>query len=136
MQSYNKILKEPGLAETAFSFNGMASMRDPALPDALQAEYLAVFSEPGALTAALNWYRGILQSIDVVGSEFEARVEPPVLFLWGTREFFVNDDVRERQRLFVRSLEELELDGGHSIIREQPEAVVEATLAHIRKTTL
>jgi len=79
----------------------------------------------------LNWYRGILQSIDVVGSAFESRVEPPVLFIWGEREFFVNDDLRERQRLLVRSLRELELPGGHSILRDQPRAVIEATLTHM-----
>lgn len=135
MPRYIQIFNIPGLAETMFSFNDMDSMRNPELPEALQTEYLAVFSEPGALTATLNWYRGILQSIDVVGAEFESRVEPPVLFLWGSREFFVNDDVRERQRPYVRSLEELELDGGHSIILDQPEAVVAATLAHIRKAS-
>ena len=134
MPSYIQIFNVPGLAETMLSFNGMASMCDPALPEAMQEEYLAVFSEPGALTATLNWYRGILQSIDAVGTAFTSRVEPPVLFLWGTRELFVNDDVRERQRPHVRSLKELELEGGHSIILEQPEAVVEATLAHIRET--
>ena len=132
MPSYIQIFNVPGLEETMFSFNGMASMRDPELPAALQREYLAVFSEPGALTATLNWYRGILQSIDVVGTAFESRVEPPVLFIWGKREFFVNDAVRERQRPLVRSLRELELEGGHSIILDQPSAVVEATLAHIK----
>ena len=135
MPSYIQIFNVPGLAETMFSFNGMASMHDPNLPDALQQEYLAVFSEPGALTATLNWYRAILGSIDAAGSEFDTRVLPPVLFLWGTREFFVNDDVRERQRPLVRSLLELELDGGHSIIQEQPAAVVDATLEHMRNAS-
>lgn len=68
----------------------------------------------------------------MVGTVFNSRVEPPVLFIWGKREFFVNDDVRERQRPLVRSLQELELEGGHSIILDPPRAVVEATLAHIK----
>ena len=131
MPSYIKLFNLPYLPEMMLSFNDMASMRSPELSDGLQAEYLAVFSEPGALTATLNWYRGILQSMDVVGSAFESRVEPPVLFIWGKRELFVNDDVRERQRPLVRSLVELELPGGHSILRDQPGAVIEATLAHM-----
>ena len=135
MPTYIQIFNVPGLPETMLSFNDMAAMRSPELTDALQEEYLAVFSEPGALTATLNWYRAILQSIDVMGEAFNARVEPPVLFLWGTREFFVNDDVRERQRPYVRSLQELELDAGHSILLDQPEAVIEATLDHIRKAS-
>ena len=135
MPRYIQIFNVPGIAETMLSFNDMAGMRSAELPPALQDEYLAVFSEPGALTAALNWYRGILQSIDVLESAFDTHVEPPVLFIWGTRERFVNDEVRERQRPYVRSLEELELDGGHSIHLDQPEAVVEATLNHIRQAS-
>lgn len=135
MPRYIQIFNVPGIAETTLSFNNLAGMRDPEIPPALQEEYLAVFSEPGALTATLNWYRGILQSIDVLESSFDTHVAPPVLFLWGTREGFVNDDVRERQRPLVGSLEELELEGGHSIHLDQPEAVVEATLNHIRKAS-
>ena len=91
MPSYIKIFNLPYLPEMMLSFNDMASMCDPDLNAALQAEYLAVFSEPGALTATLNWYRGILQTIDNVGSAFD--------------------------------------------LRDHPEAVIEATLDHIRTAT-
>ncbi len=95
-------------------------------------EYLAVFSEPGALTAALNWYRAIGTSLGAIGDGSPA-VEPPVLFLWGSGEFWVDDAARERQRpLILGRYEELEIDAGHWLIEEQEEQVVDAILAHLR----
>jgi pimeloyl-ACP methyl ester carboxylesterase len=139
LPSYVRVFTLPGVPEAMLSWGGMRRLRENVyggLPDEARQEYLAVFSEPGALTAALNWYRGILGSIDVVGDSFDARLEPPVLFVWGTREPWVTAERREAQRAYVRELEELELDAGHSLMQERPRAVVEATLGHIRKASL
>jgi pimeloyl-ACP methyl ester carboxylesterase len=43
--------------------------------------YVARMREPGALTAALNWYRGLPLSRGTVG-----RVEVPTLYVWGERD--------------------------------------------------
>ncbi len=95
-------------------------------------EYIAVFSEPGALTAALNWYRAIDASIAAAGRDLPA-VEPPVLFVWGSGEFWVDDAARERQRaLMPDRYTELEVDAGHFLIDEQEAQVVDAVLAHMR----
>ena len=40
-------------------------------------EYEAVFSEPGALTAALSWYRAV--GSDAVSKERHTSIEQPVL---------------------------------------------------------
>jgi pimeloyl-ACP methyl ester carboxylesterase len=42
-------------------------------------EYVARLSEPGALTAALNWYRALRYNTDVIGP-----VSVPTLYVWGT----------------------------------------------------
>ena len=57
--AYMAFFRMPGLPETLFTFNGLAMMNAmyaEHLPDTRE-EYLALFAEPGALTAALNWYR-------------------------------------------------------------------------------
>ena len=49
-----------GLAETILGFRGRLALNTLLYSDmsrAHQDEYYAVFSEPGALTSALNWYR-------------------------------------------------------------------------------
>ena len=138
LPSYVRVFTLPGVPEAMLSWGGMRRLRDDVyghLPAEAREEYLAVFSEPGALTAALNWYRGILRSIDAVGDAFVARVEPPVLFVWGTREPWVTEENRAAQRAYVRRIEELELDAGHSLIQERPRAVVDAALAHIQRAS-
>ncbi len=60
-------------------------------------------------------------------------VEPPVLFVWGSGEFWVDDAARERQRaLMPDRYTELEVDAGHFLIDEQEAQVVDAVLAHVR----
>ncbi len=95
-------------------------------------EYLAVFSEPGAFTAALNWYRAIGESLAATG-DASPMVEPPVLFLWGSGEIWVDEAARERQRPLIQGrYAELEIDAGHFLIEEQEEQVVGAILSHLR----
>ena len=78
---------EPGKAEAVLLADGAAGLRelyrswgfgDEHSTDV--EEYVAVMSEPGTLTAALNWYRR--------GSEWAAidSVEVPALYLWGTED--------------------------------------------------
>ena len=104
-----------------------------AMPPDQLAEYLAVFSEPGALRAALNWYRA--RSAFLSGGEPAGEVVQPVLYVFGNRDMpvFVRPEVRELQLRFVTGpFEEVELDAGHWLIQEQPERVVDAVTDHLR----
>ena len=57
---------------------------------------------------------------------------PPVLFLWGSGEIWVDDAARERQRPLIQGrYAELEIDAGHFLIEEQEEQVVDAILSHL-----
>jgi pimeloyl-ACP methyl ester carboxylesterase len=132
LPAYIRVFNTPWLPELAFSFGGFALLRR-ALPDdpALRDEVLAVLSEPGALSAALNWYRAIPAGLaGFPGGSFE--VQPPTLFLWGRREGWVDGARLEAQRGLARGpYDELELDAGHWLIEEQPQVVVERVLAHL-----
>ncbi len=133
--TYIEIFTAPGLPEALLAFNGLSGLRDTyelATPEQRE-EYLAVFAEPGALTAALNWYRAIPASLEVL-DELEQPVQPSTLFLYGTREGWARPEAIERQRTLVAGpYEELELDAGHWLMQEQTEAVVAAVLAHLRR---
>ena len=49
-------------------------------------EYLQVFSEPGALTAALNWYRGS-RGLDPEDPDVTfGPVDTPTLTIWGNQD--------------------------------------------------
>jgi pimeloyl-ACP methyl ester carboxylesterase len=51
------------------------------------AEYRRAWSEPGAMTAMVNWYRAALR----VGAKRprHARIITPTLILWGARDKFI-----------------------------------------------
>jgi len=129
-----KVFTAPFVPEMLLSFNGMANLRGsyPNSTPEQREEYLAVFSEPGALTGALNWYRAITTSLE--GAETIAGpVEVPTLFVWGEREGWVNDEALRRQREFVTGpYAELEVDAAHFVMQQQPDEVVAAVLAHLR----
>lgn len=134
--AYLKLFTAPWIPEILLTFNGMARLRE-GYADASEAqrdEYLAVFSEPGAATAGLNWYRAIFAGLDR-GAEVAGPVPVSTVFLWGTREGWVNPDALSRQRELVAGpYRELELDAGHFLMREQPAATMAAVLRHLRET--
>ena len=97
--SYLRFLRLPWLPEMLFSFNDFAMLREniyaehgsPALD-----EYLAIFSEPGALTAALNWYRA--SELQAASGDLEVAI--PTTFVWGNRDPVVGDLSLELQRRY------------------------------------
>jgi pimeloyl-ACP methyl ester carboxylesterase len=60
-------------------------------PGAL-AHYVQAWSQPGSLTAMLNYYRALRRKQK---EETSARVEPPALILWGAEDRFLERHVME-----------------------------------------
>ncbi|NND66735.1 MAG: alpha/beta fold hydrolase, partial [Halioglobus sp.] len=60
--SYFLLFATPWLAESLFAMSDMAALRGMLAPmsDTQMTEYLAMLREPGALTAAFNWYRATM----------------------------------------------------------------------------
>jgi pimeloyl-ACP methyl ester carboxylesterase len=116
---YIRFFQTPWIPELTFTWGGLASLRDGVytkMTEDQRDEYLGVFAEPGALTAALNWYRALGSSLDRF-DETSLDVEPSVLFIWGSGEFWVDAAARKRQREFIRGpYAELEVDAGHWLI--------------------
>lgn len=131
--TYIRVNTAPLVPETLLALGGMARLRGiyaRATP-AQRDEYLAVFSEPGALTAALDWYRAIGASLGS-GDAASGPVSPPTLFVYGSREFWVNEDALVRQRKLVTGpYRELEVDAGHFVLEERPGEVVPAVLEQL-----
>jgi pimeloyl-ACP methyl ester carboxylesterase len=133
--TYIKVFTAPWIPEVMLTFNDLSGLRNTYELATVEQrdEYLAVFSEPGALTAALNWYRAIPLSFEVL-DELTPPIRTSTLFVYGTREMWVTPDYLERQREFVAApYQEIELDAGHWLMQEQTEAVVAAVLAHLQR---
>jgi pimeloyl-ACP methyl ester carboxylesterase len=85
-------------------------------------------SEPGALTAALNWYRAL---------DLETRignVAVPTLFLWGDQDLACGKQAAMRTAQYVSAPYRLELLKGYShwLLEEAPGQIAEFVLSHIK----
>jgi len=133
--SYVAFFQTPWLPETVFSFNNFSSLKAllRGMSDEKMKEYIDVFSEPGALTSALNWYRALgdngLSNPDNVES---LEVNTPTLFLWGNQDPSVGRVAVDGMAEFMKgSYTNVELEAGHWLLVDKPERVISEILIHI-----
>jgi pimeloyl-ACP methyl ester carboxylesterase len=129
---YIRLFRVPGLMETVMGFGGFALLDAMMgqVPAEQVAEYRAILSEPGAMTAAFDWYR----ALDPQDNGSLGPVSRPVLYVFGNGDMpvFVGEAPRAAQEaLLTGPYRSVELDAGHWLIEERPDAVVDATLAHL-----
>ncbi len=94
-------------------------------------QLIAHMTEPGAMTAALKWYRASRGHRRVL-EDFEIPpVDVPTLLIWG-RNDLGRRSVSDAALLMTGDYRVVEPDGGHFIVDEQPQVVAEETLAHLR----
>ena len=101
-------------------------------------EYLGVFSQPGALTAALNWYRAnaVLLEKRREGPRFGS-VHHPTLLIWGSQDMAIGRTAVERTAQYMSGPYRLaEMDAGHWLVQEAPERVHDEMLQHLRANPL
>jgi pimeloyl-ACP methyl ester carboxylesterase len=100
------------------------------LPDAAVERYVRHMREPGALTAALGWYRAMPWS----AREAVGKVRVPTLHVWSTRDAFLGRAATEGTARFVDAPYRLEvLEGvGHWIPELAADAVADLVSAHVR----
>jgi pimeloyl-ACP methyl ester carboxylesterase len=105
---------------------GLRRMFD-GLPPARIDAYVERFSEPGALTAALNWYRAMRRP---------ARTGPittPTLYVWSTGDAFIGETAARGAAGHVEGPYRFELLDGvsHWISEEAPERLSALLLDHL-----
>ena len=124
---YMMFFRLPWLPELAFTFNRLGLLRSAVyaqMSEAERTEYLSVFAEPGAMTAALNWYRAPSDAEDVT-TVADPMLKIPFLFIWGNQDGAVSRNSVDGQRPFIEGeFRELELDAGHWLMEERSDVVV------------
>ncbi len=129
---YFALFTAPRLPEALFSFNNqsllMAMYGD--MREDQKAEYRAVFSERGALTSALNWYRMMAASLS--GPRNNPDISVPTLFIWGNNDASAGRVAVAGQVRFMKGpYEEVELDGDHWLVTSHADVIVPKLLAHL-----
>ena len=133
--SYVAFFQTPWLPETVFSFNNFSVLKTllEGMSDEKMKEYIDVFSEPGALTSALNWYRALgdngLSNLDSVDS---LEVKTSTLFLWGNLDPSVGKVAVDGMAEFMKGpYTNIELEAGHWLFVDKPERIISEILIHI-----
>jgi pimeloyl-ACP methyl ester carboxylesterase len=91
--------------------------------------YRTAWSEPGAFTAMVNWYRAIVRYRPQPRRE---GVSTPTLILWGTQDEFLESSMAHDSVEYCEAGRlQLVDEAGHWILHEEPALVVEALLDHL-----
>lgn len=123
----------PFIPETLFTFNNLFILNGAyvGMLPSQQEEYRLVFSEPGALTSALNWYRQM-------GSSFESsqpddvEISTPTLFIWGNDDPSAGRAAVDAQEKYMKGpYRLLELDGDHWLVTGHSAEIIQAVLEHL-----
>ncbi|MGY1693431.1 MULTISPECIES: alpha/beta fold hydrolase [unclassified Geodermatophilus] len=128
--SYIRLFWQEGKAEEVLLADGARRLRrmygDAVDPEAVE-EYVAVLSAPGALTAALNWYRAMSSATPV------ADVPVPTTFVWSDADIAIGRIAAEGCSSHVNAdYRFVELAGvSHWIPEEAPDALAAAILDRI-----
>ncbi len=137
---YIAFLKLPEQPEKTLTANNLEPLRNlwSPMPEEQVEEYTAVFSQPGALTAALNWYRansfGLEQGQQ---GQIVGPVSHPTLLIWGNQDIAVGRTSVERTAQYMKGPYQLvELDASHWLIQDEPERSYNEILAHLKSNRL
>ena len=105
--------------------------------------YQDAFSEPGAATAALNWYRAMVRHPGATRKLDQTRVSAPTLIIWGTRDRFLGQELVSPEALarVMASDHSAEMrllpDAGHFVQNEAPDAFNDSLISwlHVQVPT-
>ncbi len=98
-----------------------------------RADYRSVFTQEGALTGALNWYRSSLQLDGPDATQRVGDVTVPTLLIWGNQDGAIGRAGVDGTPPYMKGEYRLvELDAGHWLIQEQTDRVLEETMTHIK----
>ena len=108
-------------------------------PDVFSAEdldrYAEAWSQPGALTAMINYYRAALrQSPRRADARLARPVQAPTLVIWGERDSYLVPELAEPDRRDVPNLEGVVRfpEASHWVQHEEPERVSELLIDFFR----
>jgi pimeloyl-ACP methyl ester carboxylesterase len=126
---YMGFFQLPWLPERLLAPRIERQLRATGVPAPLAAEYARALQEPGALTGALGWYRGMRASRqDHIG-----HIPVPTTYAWGRRDFALGRAAALQTRRYVDAAYLfVELDAGHWLPENHAGEVAALVLDRVR----
>jgi pimeloyl-ACP methyl ester carboxylesterase len=113
-------------------YRGLRSVWNQSSQEEVEA-YLSVFSQSGAVTAALNWYRANYRSL-TRGESILSKVSVPTLFIWGEKDSAIlRSGVKLNSHYITGDYSEHYIDAGHWLIQEAFSEVSVLILEQLRR---
>lgn len=130
--AYITLFRQEGPAEAVLSAGGLAALFRASGHPGDYGRYLTRMAEPGALTAALNWYRAMDLSL-VLGL---GPVTTPTLFVWSDGDVALGREGAEATAAHVAGPYRFEVLEGvsHWVPEEAPERLNRLLLEHLAAT--
>ena len=121
----------PALPEALVRRTLAKLLLDNGLPAGFVDRYAEAMAAPGALTGALNWYRGIPFSM----REPLGPINVPTSYVWGRHDTALARAAVTLTADYVNGpYEVVELEAGHWLPETVPDAVADAVLARVKST--
>ncbi len=146
--SYMFFFQIPRLPEKVLAAGDFAPLRhalrdEPVRPGAFTDEDIELYAEalarPGALTAALNYYRALFRRNPLKARTLLQRVEAPVIVIWGEKDRYLGKELAEPYPFWVPNLRVERLpDASHFVAEDRPDevnALLREFLAAPRRTS-
>jgi epoxide hydrolase 4 len=114
------------------------SLGSAARADAFTAEdierYIEAWSQPGAATATINYYRAVLRQPPWRLADRFGVVQAPTLVIWGELDRYLSKELAEPDRADVPNLERVVRlpDASHWVQHDEPERVNELLIEFLR----
>lgn len=130
-----QIPRLPEALFSAFNFSwGLSALKGSSLPGTFSDQdlqlYRAAWSQPGTVTAMINWYRAFLRHKPRIG---DVRVHVPTRVLWGMLDRFLLPEMAAESVRFCDSAEVTYFAGNtHWLQHEQPDEVVKGMIEFFR----
>ncbi len=135
---YVRFLQRPLVPEFMMTIRYSKALEDmfSRVPSKNREEYIRIQSEPGALTAALNWYRAIDLDDMANNNTYLKSVSVPTLFIWGTEDLVISEGVIKNARdLMPEDYTEVPLEAGHALMQHAPDEVIPLMINHWQQHT-
>ncbi len=109
----------------------MLSALPPHLPNDLRAEYREAWSQEGAITGMINWYRAMLRTPRTKNRR-DAKIVASTLIIWGRNDRYLSYEMAELSLDRCESAQLVTLEASHWVMLDDPEAVGKLLVEHFQ----
>jgi pimeloyl-ACP methyl ester carboxylesterase len=110
-----------------------AALQKSAFPPAVTFRYRKAISKPGAIHAAISYYRQLFLRLPRSFKKFETQIQAPTLLIWGEQDIALGIELTTGLERWVNDIQVKRIaDSGHWVQQEQPEVVNQYMLDFIQ----